>query len=244
MAFFNKKKDENLEEELFDELSDEELLNEGYRIKETKPVVEETIEEATETINLETLSDVTESKEETDEEEWDEDEEEYEYVTPHYGVTAFLIAFFAALIGGVMMFLLMGNNIKAEVREAYLQDGYIFTKDAMAQAEDIALGKTAYVNGQLVVGTYEEIDTSNATAKATDILAGYTAYVNGELVTGTIPSFVPLNSYTPADKDIKIVKGYYIDKDFFQVDGSANLDSANIKKGVKIFGVTGTYEGN
>ena len=59
------------------------------------------------------------------------------------------------------------------------------TSDATASPEDIAAGKTVYVNGEKVTGTSTAVDTMDATASGSRILKGYTAYVKGQKVTGT-----------------------------------------------------------
>ena len=64
-------------------------------------------------------------------------------------------------------------------------DNVVNTGGATAREQDIHTGKTAYVNGQLIVGknTYDA-DTRDATADASKILTGYTAYINGQKVEG------------------------------------------------------------
>lgn len=147
------------------------------------------------------------------------------------------------------------------------------TSDADATAANIDSGKTAYVNGVKITGTSTKIDTSSANAVATDILSGKTAYVNGSLVTGSITSkeaqtYTPSTSAqtinagqylagaqtiaavpteeksaTPSatEQEITPTAGKFLSK--VTVAGDANLLAENIKSGVTIFGVVGTYTG-
>ncbi len=175
----------------------------------------------------------------------EDDDDEYEYVVPHYLRNAVLVAAGCAIIGFALMFLLCQSSLEEKYRTAYIEAGYVKTTDATATASDIRLGKTAYVNGVLVEGTYTDIDTSYATATAEDILAGYTAYVDGELITGTIPTYSGTTQFFASTEDQVIEGGVYISPStLIIVSGDGNLKASNIKKGVDILGVTGTYEGD
>jgi hypothetical protein len=89
-------------------------------------------------------------------------------------------------------------------------------------------------------GTGGGTDTSDATATAADILSGKTAYTSTGKITGTI-AFQNAKTITPGTSNITAIsKGYYASGSVI-VSGSANLAAANIKSGVNIFGVTGTY---
>lgn len=85
------------------------------------------------------------------------------------------------------------------------------------------------------------LNTSDATAAAADILKDKTAYVNGQKVTGTITS-VNAQTITPTTTD-QTVNGNVFLAGAITVTGDANLLAENIKSGVTIFGVTGTYTG-
>lgn len=85
------------------------------------------------------------------------------------------------------------------------------------------------------------LDTSDATAAAADILKDKTAYVNGQKVTGTITS-VNAQTITPTTTD-QTVNGNVFLAGAITIAGDANLLAENIKSGVTIFGVTGTYTG-
>lgn len=76
-------------------------------------------------------------------------------------------------------------------------------------------------------------------AAANQILKGYTALVKGSTVTGTIPS-KGAATYTPSAKNQTIASGNYL-SGAQTIKGDANLVAGNIKKGVSIFGVAGSY---
>ena len=86
------------------------------------------------------------------------------------------------------------------------------------------------------------VDTSDADATAANIQTGKTAYVNGVKITGSISSKAA-ESYTPGTADQTIAAGQYL-SGAQTIKGDANLVAGNIKSGVSIFGVAGTYEGS
>lgn len=235
---FSKKNRAN-EEELLEtaELSDDDLVREGYDVdaEVTKDI---SMIETREFSTLPTDSSivpVTHTYEEEDE------DDEYEYITPHYGLNAVMITVLFIAIGAALTFFLTRPILIESIRQGYIDMGYINTRDATATANDIAFGKRAYSNVGGIDGSFVEIDTTNATATAEDILLGYTAYVNGLKITGIIPTFSPSMSYSPGSRDIVIPKGMYISGNIF-IKGEDKLKPENIRDGVDIFGVKGTYK--
>ena len=87
----------------------------------------------------------------------------------------------------------------------------------------------------------DNVDTSDATATASDILQGKTAYANDTKLTGTIVS-KEAQTYTPTTTAQTINAGQYL-SGAQTIAGDANLLAENIKSGVTIFGVVGTYTG-
>ena len=234
---FSKKNREDRELLETAELSDDELVREGYDVdaEVTKDI---SMIETRELSTLPTDSSivpVTHTYEDEDE------DDEYEYITPHYGLNAVMITILFVAIGAALTFFLTRPMLMESIRQGYIDMGYINTRDATATANDIAFGKRAYSNVGGIDGSFVEIDTTNATATAEDILLGYTAYVNGLKITGIIPTVSPSMSYSPGSRDIVIPKGMYISGNIF-IKGEDKLKPENIRDGVDIFGVKGTYK--
>ena len=93
--------------------------------------------------------------------------------------------------------------------------------------------------------TYDA-DTSDANATAAEILSGKTAYKNGSKITGEMPNRGQQTSYiSDAESPVTIQNGYHDGSGSVGIDSTekAKLIPGNIKSGVEILGVTGSYTG-
>lgn len=117
------------------------------------------------------------------------------------------------------------------VEQAYVLEGYSFHDK----------------NGNILTGSCEyDADTSDADAISSEILATKTAYVNGTKITGSMN-----NRGSWADTIDDLNDSISIPVGFHDGGGSVSLDAtekgkviaSNIKKGVTLFGVEGSYEG-
>lgn len=105
-----------------------------------------------------------------------------------------------------------------------------------------------YHNGNGYVYAYNASTTvdnsSGTTARANHILSGYTCQSNGSRVTGSIEtSSASGKTIQPSIIQQRFSGGTYLSDDVV-VQGDGNLVASNIKSGVSIFGVTGTYSGS
>lgn len=88
---------------------------------------------------------------------------------------------------------------------------------------------------------YIRISGSDADATAGKMLSGIVGYTNNGRVTGSIQSQAA-QTITPGTEDQNIDAGVYLSGKQ-TIKGDANLLAENIKEGVELFGITGTYTG-
>ena len=142
----------------------------------------------------------------------------------------------------------MANN--QYVNQVGLADGTILidlTADTAEQA-DVLSGKYFHLRtGERIVGTCTyNADTSDATALASEILQGSTAYVNGNKITGSMPNNGAVSGIISTKSGTyTIPAGYHNGLGSVGIDATeqAKIIASNIKSGVSILGVVGTYSG-
>ena len=115
-------------------------------------------------------------------------------------------------------------------------------------ASDVLSGKKVHLpSGEPVSGTCTyDADTSDATATAAEILNNKTAYKNGEKVTGTMPNRGGVTgAISTKEGQFSVQFGYHDGSGTVGIDltEQAKIIENNIKAGVSILGVTGTYTG-
>lgn len=116
------------------------------------------------------------------------------------------------------------------------------------QADKLLTGYTAHdKSGAPITGTCPyDADTSDADATAAEILLTKTAYVNGNKLTGTMPNNGAVTgTITTKAQEYTIPQGYHdgSGKVAINTTEQAKIIADNIKEGVEILGVTGTYTG-
>ena len=114
-------------------------------------------------------------------------------------------------------------------------------------ASDLAYGKTAHdKTGTIITGSNtNDSDTTDATAAAAEILSTKTAYVNKNKITGEMPNRGAVTGTISTLSPYTIQNGYHDGSGTVSIDSTeANkIVAANIKSGVTILGVQGSYSG-
>lgn len=116
------------------------------------------------------------------------------------------------------------------------------------QPDKLLLGYTAHDKaGEVVTGSCNfDANTSDATAGRDDILLDETAYVNGVKLVGSMPNNGAVAGViAAAAEEYTVPLGYHDGGGKIKIkpEEQAKLVPANIKSGVEILGVTGSYGG-
>ena len=140
----------------------------------------------------------------------------------------------------------MANNTINKV--IYGGDTLIDLTSDTVTASDILTGKTAHdKSGAIITGTCDfDSDTSSDTATASEILLGSTAHARGSLLTGTMPNNGSITGTISTKAGQYTVPSGYHDgggKVSISTTEQNKIIAGNIKSGVSILGVTGTYSG-
>ena len=115
-------------------------------------------------------------------------------------------------------------------------------------ADKLLAGTTAHdKSGAVITGTCDyDVNSQDATVAVAEMITGKTAYARGTKLTGTMPNNGAVSgTISDKDTDYAVPLGFHDGSGTVGISATekAKLIAGNIKSGVEILGVTGTYSG-
>lgn len=138
----------------------------------------------------------------------------------------------------------------AKVSKVVLGNGTVvmdISQDTVA-ADKLLTGYSAHgADGEAIAGACDfDVDSSDCTASVGEVLSGETFAAGGSVLTGTMPNRGAVSgSISDASSPYTVPAGYHDGSGTVGIDSTelGKLVNTNIKSGVTILGVTGTYAG-
>ena len=131
--------------------------------------------------------------------------------------------------------LVVGNEVKFDL-----------TSDTVT-AEKLLSGFTAHdQSGAPITGTCDyDVNSQDANAQVAEVLNGKTFYARGSKLTGTMPNKGAVSGTIATKEAYTIPMGFHDGSGTVSIDAteSAKIVAGNIKSGVTILGVEGTFAG-
>ena len=143
----------------------------------------------------------------------------------------------------------MANQYKNKIVNGETGEVLIdLTGDTLISASQLVSGVKAHArSGAPITGTNtNDADTSDANATASQILSGATAYVQGSKVTGTMTNNGAVSgTISSRDQTYTVPAGYHDGSGTVQISAAERqkIIAGNIKQGVTILSIQGTYSG-
>ena len=142
------------------------------------------------------------------------------------------------------------NYYRLDIGDTYTEGkgsfvGYVSSDDSSAYPNDGLKNGYYYVKIQEGSSSETGTDTSDATATASDILTDKTAYGKDGKISGSMTDNGAVNKSISSKSEIYMIpKGYHNGSGKVAISESeqAKIIASNIKKGVSILGITGSYE--
>ena len=131
--------------------------------------------------------------------------------------------------------------VLSSMLDAFAESDNVDISDATATVNDILQGKTAYANDTKFTGTIVSKEAQTYTSTTTEQTINAGQYLSGAQTIAAVPTEEKSATPSATAQEISPTEGKFLSKVI--VAGDANLLAENIKSGVTIFGVVGTYTG-